>query len=191
MEDELRAAVGVVREGGVTIYPTDTLYGLGADALNAEPVERIFRLKRRTLDRPVSVATTRGKLNLVAETEGYEGLVDEIFPGPVTLLLPPADGLPDPLVGDGKVGVRVPDDELCLGLLELSPPLTSTSANVSGEQPPASPLDHPLSKEVDFVLDDGPRKGEPSTVYDAVSGEVVRRGALPIEELEAVLAQDT
>lgn len=191
MRAEVRRAAELLREGGLVVYPTDTLYGLGADATDTEAVDRVYRAKERSRDDPVSVATSLDGLDRVAETEGHADAVEALLPGPVTLLLPARNGLAPPLVREGKVGVRVPDDPVTLDLLELAPPVTATSANRSGDPPLRVPRSS-FAREADYVLDDGPRSGDPSTVYDAATGEVVREGALTPEEVRRrIEAQDT
>lgn len=185
----IRRAAAVIRRGGIIIYPTDTLYGLGASALDQKAVERVYEIKKRPMNQPISVATALKDLDLVARTEGYDDIIARLLPGPVTLLLPAQEGIPAPLVQDGKVGIRMPDDPVTRALLDATGPLTATSANLAGESPEPEPRDSPVVRHSDYVLRDGPRQGEPSTVFDAVTGEVVREGALGREKLEERLAQ--
>lgn len=176
---ELSKAARYLEGGGLALYPTDTLYALGAYALDEGAVKALYELKRRPLDRPVSVAVPPGRVGDVAETDGFDEVLG-LLPGPITLLLPALGELPAPLVKEGKVGVRVPDDPGALSLLEQLSPLTCTSANVSGKGTAPRPQDSDLSSEVDIVIDDGPRAGPPSTVYDCVEGEVIRAGGMDV-----------
>lgn len=192
MRPEVRRAAELLREGELVVYPTDTLYGLGADATDPDAVDRVYWAKGRPRDDPVSVATSLDAVDRVADTGDHRDAVEALLPGPVTILLPARDGLAPPLARDGKVGIRVPDDPVALDLLELAPPVTATSANRSGDPPLRVPRGE-FVREMDYVLDDGPRSGDPSTVYDAATGEVVREGALAPEEVRRRVAeaQDT
>lgn len=173
-------AVELVESGGVVVYPTDTVYGVGADALNPVAVERVYKIKERPTERPLSVAVaTLEDIEEVARVpDEARHFVEEFLPGKVTPLLPRRRELPDIVTSGELVGVRIPADETARDFLVRTPPLTSTSANMSGE-PPAT---HPdelgrLGDRVDGILDDGERTGEPSTVVDTTTWEVVRKGA--------------
>jgi len=173
-------AAELVESGGVVVYPTDTVYGVGADALNPVAVERVYKIKERPTERPLSVAVaTLDDIEEVAHVpDDARGFVEEFLPGGVTPLLPRKRELPDIVTSGDLVGVRIPDDKESREFLEETPPLTSTSANMSGE--PAAT--HPdelgrLGDRVDGILDDGDRTGEPSTVVDTTTWGVVRKGA--------------
>jgi L-threonylcarbamoyladenylate synthase len=176
-------AAELVERGGVVAYPTETVYGVGADAFNDDAVRRVYDVKSRPHDRPVSVA--------VADTESLEDVarlneearrfVEDLLPGPVTPLVPRRPELPDLVTaGSDVVGVRVPDDETALSLLGHTGPLTSTSANVSGEPAATSPDElGEFGDRLNGVVDDGPREstgGVGSTVVDTAKWEIVREG---------------
>jgi len=184
-------AARVVRRGGVVAYPTDTVYGLGALALRRDAVRRVFELKGRDPVAPISVAVADWEMAAqVVDLEAcgaFAARVQELLPGPFTLLLPPRPGLPAQLVGPtGRVGLRVPGHPMALGLARECGPLTATSANASGA--PAPRTADEVSLPVDYLLDGGPCPvGEESTVFDPLRGQVVRRGAC-WREVEAWLA---
>src|SRR5512135_891774 len=136
-------AAEVVQAGGLIVYPTDTLYGIGANAWNAGAVLRVQHVKQRVEKKPILV--------LIASLESLHGLTEEIspaaqqlmdtfWPGPLTLVFKASVLLPPDLTsGTGTIGVRLPSSRLCARLLELcGSPLTSTSANLSGEPVPGS-----------------------------------------------------
>jgi len=177
-------AAELVDDGGVVVYPTETVYGAGADALDAGAVERVYEAKERPRDSPVSVAVADvADINNFAHLDGAaREFAEALLPGPVTPLVPRRDDVPDVVTAGGElVGVRVPDDETALALLRETGPLTSTSANVSGEPSVTRPDElGEFGDRADGVLDDGPRDstgGAGSTVVDTTTWEVVREGA--------------
>jgi len=191
---DVSSAAEAVRAGDLVVYPTETVYGLGADALDPDAVERVFAAKGRDRSKPLSlgVPDADAALSYVRPTEREERFMREFLPGPVTVICERTDDVPDVLTaGSDRVGVRVPDHDLARELLAEAGPLTATSANVSGRGSVTRVAD--LSEEfldgVDAVLDaehgsaahrthdDGETPGTESTVVDVANDEVVRRGA--------------
>lgn len=189
MDDrDLDRAATAIREGELVVYPTETVYGLGADALDAAAVERVFAVKGRDRSNPVSFAVARFETAIeagyVRATDRERAFAAEFLPGPVTLLCERRDPIPDELTaGRDRVGVRVPDWEPTLALLErVDRPITATSANASGE-PSArrvAEIDERV-REAAVVLDGGETPGTESTVVDVSTDEIHRRGALADE----------
>jgi L-threonylcarbamoyladenylate synthase len=180
--DDVTEAVAALRRGELVVYPTETVYGLAADALDPEAVERVFEAKGRSRGKPVSMALPEAAVAAdYARVSGRERAFCERFlPGPVTVLLERTDRVPDVLVaGRDRVGVRVPDHDLSRDLARRVGPITATSANRSGN-PSArrvAELDERV-RERAVVLDGGETPGTESTVVDVAAGEIVRRGAL-------------
>jgi len=168
MERELEKAVEVLESGGVVVYPTETVYGLGADAFSERAVRRVFELKGRDFKKPISVAVSSFEMLesvAIVESAEVEEILNALLPGPVTVLLPRRAVLPEILTGGSPlVGVRMPEHEIALRLITaFGRPLTATSANISGKKPPASFED--VEIEADFKLNGGRCPyGEPSTV---------------------------
>lgn len=185
----LEPAADSLRHGGLVIYPTETVYGLGAAIYSEKAVQRVFEIKGRDEDKPISVmiAAPQELAELCpAIPSQAEALIEAFWPGPLTLVLPAGERMPDHLKGrKNAVGVRCPDHDVCNALVKLAgQPLTSTSANFSGEPAPVSVADIPrrLREGVDFVLDSGTcRERVPSTVVDVTSGtpQLLREGAIP------------
>jgi len=182
---ELDAAAAAVREGGAVVYPTETVYGLGVDATNAEAVERVFELKGRDRSKPLSlgVASVDAALRHTRPSDRALRFMRAFLPGPVTAVVGRDPSLPDALTaGRSRVGVRVPNDEVALSLFErVGPvPVTATSANRSGTPSVTHPrdLDPELRESVAAVLDAGLRTGTESTVVDPERNVVHRRGAM-------------
>ena len=167
MQQEAAEAVRILREGGIILYPTDTVWGLGCDATNAAAVERIYRLKRSENKKSMLVlcASADMVVRYVNRAPGIAFEVMEMATSPLTLILPGATGVAANLIPDeGTLGIRVPDHEFCRRMLRaLQRPVVSTSANISGCATPAG-LDE-VAREiidgVDFVVN--PRfEGKPT-----------------------------
>jgi len=174
-------AVDAIRNGELVIYPTETVYGLGADALDPDAVERVFDAKGRSRDKPISLAVpdVEAALGYTDPTPLEQEFMHNFLPGPVTVLVERREMVPDILTaGREQVGVRVPDHDLALSLLADVAPITATSANVSG-QPSArrvADLDS-ITDSATVVLDGGETGGTGSTVVDVDAGEIHRHGA--------------
>ena len=192
MTDGLTDAVAALRRGDLVVYPTETVYGLAADATDPEAVERAFEAKGRSREKPVSMALpdVGAAADYVRLSDRERAFCERFLPGPVTVLLERTDRVPDVLVaGRDRVGVRVPDHELSRDLARRVGPITATSANRSGE-PSARRIGEiaPGVRERAVVLDRGETPGAESTVVDVSTDEIVRRGA-NAEEIEAWLAE--
>jgi L-threonylcarbamoyladenylate synthase len=170
-------AAKIVREGGLVVYPTDTVYGLGCDPFNAAAVQRLFEAKARSA-KPVSVlCSSRAKAQeLVTMSPTARKLVSEHWPGALTLVAPTRRRLPAQLTHGGTtLGVRVPDHEGCLQLIRACGGwLTGTSANISGtgSARSASGVLKQLGASVDLILDGGELEGRESTVVRVIGTEV-------------------
>jgi L-threonylcarbamoyladenylate synthase len=182
-DEALDEAAAALRGGGLVVFPTETVYGLAADALDPDAVAAAFDAKRRPREKPLSFAfpDDEAALEYVEVNETERAFMAEFLPGPVTVVAEKTDEVPDVLTGGrDRVGVRVPDHEVALALLERVAPLTATSANVSGEPSVTHPadLDPDFRARVDAVLDAGQTPGGTgSTVVDVASGEILREGA--------------
>ena len=158
MEQAVTEAVRILREGGVILYPTDTVWGIGCDATNAEAVERIYRLKRSENKKSMLVlcATPDMVVRYVHKAPGIAFEVQELATKPLTLILPGASGVAANLIPEeGTLGVRIPDHAFCQAMLrKLGRPIVSTSANISGEDTPRNLAE--ISREiidgVDYVV---------------------------------------
>ncbi len=190
---DLEDAATAIDGGELVVYPTETVYGLAADALDPDAVERVFEAKNRDRSKPISLGvpdidTAR---QYVRATEREQAFMDEFLPGPVTVLCERREMIPDILTaGSDRVGVRVPEHDLALALLEQTGPVTATSANVSG-RPSAREIkevDEEIRDAASVVLDGGTTGGVESTVVDIERGEIHRRGTLG-DEIEAWLSE--
>ncbi len=190
-------AAEVIQAGGVIVYPTDTLYGIGADALNPSAGNRVHAAKQRKDRKPLLVLVPDGEsVSLVCReiTPSARVLMEAFWPGPLTLVLPASREVPGEVTQEtGTVGVRIPSSTLCMRLLRLAgTPIVSTSANLSGEAPYQSmdEIENALRPFVDLMLDAGNlRESKPSTVVDAITDvpRLLREGAIPAATLRSVL----
>ena len=190
---DLDAAAAAIRRGDLVVYPTETVYGLGADALEQGAIDRVFAAKGRS-DDPLSLAVpdVDAAVDLVGAAGRVVAFMEAFLPGPVTVVCAKPPSVPEALTGGrDRVGVRVPDHEVAVALLERVSPVTATSANVSG-RPAArqvADLDPELEDAAAVVLDGGETPGGGSTVVDPQRGVIHRRGALAAA-VEAWLADD-
>ncbi|MBQ9831172.1 MAG: threonylcarbamoyl-AMP synthase [Methanocorpusculum sp.] len=176
----IEKAVSILSRDGLVVYPTETVYGLGADALSEPAVLKVFEAKQRLLGKPISVAVSDLEMiyGIAYVDEFAEEFISRFLPGPVTVVLPVKCSLPGDLsCGTGTIGIRFPDHPLALALISaLDAPITSTSANISGEISPVNPGQ--VNVPHDYFLEDGPLPGMPSTVVNLETRRIERPGAL-------------
>ena len=176
---DIRKASEIIRNKGIVIYPTETVYGIGANIFSETALEKVFAIKKRDKDKPVSVAVSDLKMmeELVYIGKKERQFIKKFLPGPVTVVLKKKELVPDMLTsGSELVGIRFPSHETTIRLIQLAGvPITSTSANFSGEAPPRRVDEIRIS--ADYIIDGGECKGEPSTVVDLVNLKIIRSGA--------------
>lgn len=193
-KDILEEIKNILENDGLIVYPTDTLYALGANALSKEAIRKVFEIKGRDYNKPISIA-----LKNLEEAKKYfifnevaEKIAKKFLPGPLTIILL-SYVLPKELSFTQKFSFRIPDNEIALKILNsISFPLTATSANISEGKNPinAEIAIKQIGKYVDLVLDCGKCKyGKPSTVIDLSEGKIIliREGVIPIEHLRLSL----
>jgi len=194
---EVRRAAEILRAGGLVAFPTETVYGLGADASNADAVARLYRVKGRPADHPVIVhfASAEGAFSFAREVPAAaRTLAKRFWPGPLTLILKRSGKAADCITGkQDSVGLRVPSHPVAHELLaEFGGGVAAPSANRFGRVSPttAAHVHEDLGKDVDLVLDGGPSKvGIESTIVD-LSGDgavLLRPGMISKSELEGIL----
>jgi L-threonylcarbamoyladenylate synthase len=198
--DIIAEAVRALRRGEIIVFPTETLYGLGADALNPAAVGKIFEIKGRDPANPIPVLVAdRAMLDaLVADIPPLaEKLIAHFWPGPLTIVLPARKNIPASLVNStGGVGLRISSSPIAAGLVEqLGKPLTATSANPSG-QPGARTVAEAkryFAGEIDFFIDGGELKSKTaSTVIEMRENRlrIVRLGEIGRAELERAVGRE-
>lgn len=189
-------AAAAVRRGELVVLPTDTVYGIGADAFTPDAVTALLGAKGRGRDMPppVLVGTVRAATALVDDLGPYgQDLVDAFWPGPLTLVCKANRALSWDL-GDtkGTVAVRMPLHPVALDLLKETGPMAVSSANRSGEPPAttAEEAEKQLGDSVEVYLDGGPTTDKtPSTILDLTTAvpRLLRRGAIPVEKLRGII----
>lgn len=194
--EDFSAALAALRRGEVVVFPTETFYGLAADALEAAAVERVVELKGRSSDSPIAVIiANRAMLPQIAADVPplAEKLIARFWPGPLTLVLAAKKNLPAPLLNrEGKIGVRISSHPVASRLAgELGRPITATSANPTGQEPArtiAQAREY-FADRVDCYLDGGSLVAENASTVVEIIGDgvrVVREGAIRAEALQAV-----
>ena len=201
LHTQVELAAVILRKGGVVAVPTETVYGLAADASNPEAVKKIFSLKGRPADHPLIVhIADEAHLNHWAREipTAAKLLARQFWPGPLTLILPRNPQVSDVITGgQDSVGLRVPDHPVALALLRAMGPtgaLAAPSANRYGRISPttAEHVREELGDSVDMILDGGPcQVGLESTIVSCLAGKVtvLRPGGIPLNALEEVLQQ--
>ena len=179
---EFERAAEAIDDGGLVVYPTETVYGLGANALDPAAVERVFATKERDRDDPLSlgVPDVAHALKYTHPTDREVAFIREFLPGPVTVVVERSTAVPDELTGGrDRVGIRIPDHEMARNLLAETGPLTATSANVSGNPSAcrSADLDPAIRDAAAVVIDGGETPGTESTVVDVGANDIVRDGA--------------
>ena len=194
--DSIKLAAEVIREGGLVVFPTETVYGLGANAFSSEACLKIFKAKERPPDNPLIVHISDMGM-LMEITEDIHGdlieKLEKIWPGPVTVLLKKSSKIPDTVTGGSPlVAVRMPDSLLSLELIrEAGVPIAAPSANIS-TRPSITDSRHAIEElagRVDLILDCGPTPhGVESTIinFTGTTCILLRAGAKPVEELEKI-----
>jgi L-threonylcarbamoyladenylate synthase len=197
--EKIRVAAGFVRRGGLVAFPTETVYGLGANALNAEAVRALFEAKQRPLDNPpivhvAGITAVHGLVKKVAPVA--DKLMLRFWPGPLTLIFERSVVVPDVTVaGLDTIAIRMPNHSVALALIrESGCPVAAPSANLAGKPSPTS-AEHvlcDLDGRIDAVLDAGPTNvGVESTVLDLTVDppQVLRPGGTPYEVLKGFLGR--
>jgi L-threonylcarbamoyladenylate synthase len=192
-DDHIVKSSRIIQAGGVIVFPTQYLYGLGADALNANAVDRVFEIKQRPYHKPLPVLIPHRKdltelVQHVSSTAEY--IMNCFWPGAVTLIFKAKNTLPANLTANtGKIGIRMPQHPVALALSRaVGGPLTATSANITGGSgcSTVSDIDPRISDKVDLIVDAGPLKGGiGSTIVDVTVDPpiILREGAIPATDI--------
>ena len=196
-EDDMENIMDVLRRGELIVYPTETLYGLGADPFSETAIEKLIGIKKRPDNMPISIAVS--DMEMMKTVSHVNDLAEWIYraflPGPITILLEKKDHVPKSLTGgSSKIGIRVPDHPVALRLIGALGPLTATSANIHDQSEPwdIDTAVRQLGNTVALYLDGGISKYQaPSTVLDATgaSAKIIRKGVISEDEIHSALNQ--
>ena len=192
-------AAALIKSGGVVVFPTRCLYGLGAEAFNPGAVERLIKIKQRPQDKPILVLIdSKKQLEILVKniSPGADAVMEAFWPGNVTLVFEARNTLPDQLTAKtGKIGVRLAGHPVAAALVkQVGGPVTGTSANLSGRPGchRLPDLDPQVAEKLDFMLDAGTLKGGVgSTVVDVTvePPRIIRVGAVSAREVISVLGR--
>ncbi|MFH1752574.1 MAG: L-threonylcarbamoyladenylate synthase [Candidatus Omnitrophota bacterium] len=186
-ESVIDEAARAIRGGALVAFPTETVYGLAANLLDEEAVDRLYRVKNRPRNKPFTIHVSSIDMvrEIAPDISGKAGrLIDKFWPGPLTIILNSKDG--------EKVGFRMPANKIALSLIEkCGVPVVAPSANISGNKPPtnADEVLRDLDDGIDMILDGGPSQvGRESTVVDATASHcaILREGAVAAGQLRDV-----
>lgn len=195
--EEILEASNIIRDGGIVVFPTETVYGIGVDALNNSAIEKLYNIKKRPHKKPISVLVSDFEMikKVAKEISEIEWkIIKNFFPGPLTIVLTKKESISDILTGgEETIGVRMPDNQIALKLIEyVGNPVATSSANISGE---ISGIDIKNIKKTFVNKVDCYLKGKhdktsvPSTVMKVKNGkiEILRKGTITKEQIEEVL----
>lgn len=185
-------AAEYVKKGGIIIYPTDTVYGLGADPYNKDAVNKIYEIKEREKNKPfILLCSSIETVNNIAYLD-HESikLIKRFWPGALTLILKLKDERLKTILSRDDIGVRIPGSECALNTINAcNGILIGTSANLSGKKSASTidELDPILIERVDLVLYDNIKLGIESSIVDMINKKIIREGYIKKEEIESVL----
>ena len=178
----------VIKKGGMVVFPTTSLYGIGCDAFNIKALENLFTIKKRPLNKPILVLIHKKKmLNLLVQNipDSADKIMNRFWPGGITIVFKAKNTLPSILTaGTGKIGVRLCKHPVSYGLIKsFNGPITGTSANISGSPGCAdiTQLDPEIFSSVDLILDSGRLKGGSGSTIIDVTGNmpvILRQGII-------------
>jgi L-threonylcarbamoyladenylate synthase len=190
--DKIKIVRMAMKKGSIVIYPTDTVYGIGANVFDEKAILKVYSIKKRPLNKPLSICVSKIEdIKLVAHMDvKAETIIQNLLPGPFTIILKKNDNVSSLLTaGSDKIGIRIPDNNICMDLSKDFP-ITSTSANLSGYDIPESAegVQKQLGSSIDIMMDAGICKhGIPSTVIDMTvyPPKILREGAgnISIEDM--------
>ncbi len=180
----IKKAVDILQDGGIIIYPTDTVYGLGCDLFNKRGIEKIYEIKRRNKKQPLSfVCADLKDISQYAKVSDYAyKTMKRLLPGPYTFILEASRLVPKIILPKRHTtGIRVPDNEICLALVrELGHPIISTSVTAEDGEVLSDPseIKEKFGNRVDLIIDGGPLGSDPSSVISLVDDviEIIRVG---------------
>lgn len=194
---KLEEPAKIIKDGGIVIFPTETVYGIGANGLNAEAVKKIYDLKKRPLSKPINLLVNSIEMieKVARDITPLEyAIIKEFFPGPLTIILQKKEIVPDIVTANGTtVGVRMPANEIALELIKKAGvPLATPSANISDRPSKTNIKDvmSDFSEGVDCFIDGGESKiGIASTIVQVINGvpHILRQGTITEEQINRLI----
>ena len=195
--EKLKEPAEIIKKGGIVIFPTETVYGIGTNGFNGKSIRKIYEIKKRDFNKPISLLVSNMEMvKMVAEdiSELEYELMKKFWPGPLTIILKKKKEVPDILTANGDtVGVRMPSGEVVRKLLEYAGvPIAAPSANISGK-PSGTNIDDikkDFDEKVDFIIDNGISElGIASTIIKVVDNipHILRQGSITEEEIKKLI----
>ncbi|MDR3074766.1 MAG: threonylcarbamoyl-AMP synthase [Candidatus Methanoplasma sp.] len=194
-EEAAAEAAEEIAAGNLVVYPTETVYGIGADVFNEVAVKNLYMAKNRPFDMALSVAVSDKNMmeSIAVLDENADKLIKAFLPGPLTIIIEKKPEIPDMVTAmSKKVGIRMPDHPVAMEIVKRSGPIIATSANLHSH-PDATDIDsavRDLGQTVSLYVDSGPSKlKKPSTIVWIMNGEVeiVRQGAISVKDIEEII----
>ena len=191
---KLKEPAEYIKQGGIVIFPTETVYGIGVNGLNEEAVKKLYKVKKRPLNKPISLLVN--SIDMINEitkdiTDLEYALIKKFFPGPLTIILKKKDNIPNIVTANlDTVGIRMPANEIALKLIEYAGvPIATPSANISGKPSGTNLQDiiKDFDGKVDYCIDSGPSKiGLASTIVQVIDGvpHILRQGSITEEQIK-------
>ena len=191
--DKLKEISKIIKNGGIVVFPTETVYGIGTNGLNKEAISRLYEVKQRPTSKPISLLVSSIEMvDMVAKdiTDMEYKLMDKFFPGPLTIILKKKNIVPDNLTNNtDTVGIRMPDNIIAKKLIEYAKvPIATPSANISGK-PSGTDINYIMENfkdKVDYYIDGGQSKlGIGSTIVKVENGYplILREGSISKEQI--------
>lgn len=193
---KLKEPAEIIKNGGIVVFPTETVYGIGANGFEAKAVKKLYNIKQRPLNKPISLLVSNmDMVNQVAKdiTELEYRLMEAFFPGPFTIILKKKDIVPNIVTaGQNTVGIRMPAGEIARKLVEYANvPIATPSANISGKPSGTNLVSimKDFDGKVDYFIDGGESKlGIASTIIKVIDGvpHILRQGSISKEQIERI-----
>lgn len=194
---KLEIPANIIKQGGIVVFPTETVYGIGTNGLNKEAVERLYMIKKRSLNKPISLLVSDFEMiEKIAKniTEVEYRIMEKFFPGPLTIILSKQDIVPNIVTSGGDtVGIRMPEEVTSRKLIEYAGvPIAAPSANISGK-PSGIDLQEIIKEfgdKVDYYIDGGKSKiGISSTIVKVENNaiKILREGSISKKEIENII----
>lgn len=194
--EKLKEPAKIIREGGIVIFPTETVYGIGTNGLNKKAIKRLYEVKQRPINKPITLLVSDIEMiNKIAKniTKLEYDLMNTFFPGPLTIILQKKDIIPDILTANGNtIGIRMPSGKIARKLIKYAGiPIATPSANISGKPSGTNIKDikKDFEGKVDCFIDNGESKlGIPSTIVKVVNNvpHILRKGSISEEEIKKI-----
>lgn len=193
---KLKEPAEIIKNGRIVVFPTETVYGIGTNALNGDAVKKLYDVKKRPLNKPISILVS--SMDMIEQvtkniTKLEYDLIKNFFPGPLTIILKKKDIVPNILTASqDTVGIRMPANQIALKLIDYAGvPIATPSANISGKPSGTNLKDimHDFNEHVDCFIDGGPSKiGLASTIVQVVDGVpyILRQGSILEEQIKEV-----